>query len=134
MDFGDILTQWENKNGVYDKDAEAADTDGRAASAERRRRLRAKKPDGILDIHGMTREEAAAALEIFFGNSKREGYEKILIVHGKGNHSEGDAVLKIFTRDFIERCPFAGESGYSDAAGGGSGATWVLLKGDQRSR
>jgi DNA-nicking Smr family endonuclease len=134
MNFGDILTQWENKYGVYDKDADAADTNGREASAERRRRLRAKKPDGVIDIHGMTQKEAAAALENFFENSRREGYEKILVIHGKGNHSAGDAILKTFTRNFIERCPFAGESGYSDAAGGGSGATWVLLKKDQRSR
>jgi len=31
-------------------------------------------------------------------------------------------------RKFIEACPDAGESGYSAAAAGGSGATWVLIK------
>jgi DNA-nicking Smr family endonuclease len=35
-------------------------------------------------------------------------------------------VLKRTVREFIERCPFAGESGQGPA--GGAGATWVLLK------
>ncbi|MDR0602031.1 MAG: Smr/MutS family protein [Treponema sp.] len=128
MNFGDIFSQWESRYGVYDKDAEAEDADTKIASALRRKYLRAKRPDSIIDIHGMTRDEAALALEHFFENARRERHEKILVIHGKGNHSAGDAVLKIFTKDFIERCPFAGESGYAGAAGGGSGATWVLLK------
>ncbi|MDR1105484.1 MAG: Smr/MutS family protein [Treponema sp.] len=128
MNFGDILSQWETSHGIHDKDAEAGEEDSRETSAMRRKRLRAKRPDGVIDIHGMTRDEAAVKLEFFFEDARRGGCEKILVVHGKGNHSAGDAVLKIFTKDFIERCPFAGESGYADAAGGGSGATWVLLK------
>jgi DNA-nicking Smr family endonuclease len=135
MNFADILSQWEKAgppNGVYDKDREAHDAT-RSALAEKRRRLRAKKPDGIIDIHGMTRDEASAALEDFFGISQREGCEKLLVIHGKGNHSKGEAVLKSFTREFIERCSFAGESGSAEASDGGSGATWVLLK-DHLSR
>ena len=64
------------------------------------------------------------------------GAEKVLVVHGKGNHSEGESVLKRTTREFVERCPFAGESGQAEVRLGGSGATWVALKGnqDQRSR
>jgi len=30
--------------------------------------------------------------------------------------------------DFIERCPFAGESGKEKTNAGGDGATWILLK------
>ncbi|MDR1420030.1 MAG: Smr/MutS family protein [Treponema sp.] len=128
MNFGDILSQWESGHGVHDKDAEAGDADSREESVMRRRRLRAKRPDGVIDIHGMTRDEAASALDVFFGDARRGGCEKVLVIHGKGNHSAGDAVLKAFTKDFIERCPFAGESGYAARAEGGSGATWVLLK------
>jgi DNA-nicking Smr family endonuclease len=137
MDFGDILSRWEKKKEsppfrfdpgeVYDKDAERQE-DSAETPAERRRRLRLAKSDDVIDIHGLTREEAAAALEAFFDGARRKGHEKLLVIHGKGNHSQKEAVLKYVTRDFIERCPFAGESGYADAAGGGSGATWVLLK------
>ena len=142
MDFGDILNQWDKTrtgtpgasshpmdawlsvNGITDKDALALEEQDDAA--ERRRRLRFKKPDAYIDIHGLTRDEAWAAMEQFFDNSHNRGLEKVLIIHGKGNHSQSKAVLKHCVREFIEKCPFAGESGRAD--NGGSGATWILLK------
>ena len=147
MDFGKILDQWDHQSGggtgsVYNKDAEL-DSQGESP-AERRRRLHRKSPDETIDLHGLTRDEAWDKLQIFFAAAKSKGLEKLLVIHGKGNHnSEGEVtvslkppepeseetgVLKKLVRDFIERCPFAGESGYSDAANGGTGSTWVLLK------
>jgi DNA-nicking Smr family endonuclease len=126
MNFGDILNKWEENNGIYDKDKEAGNE--RINPQEKRRRLKNKKPDAELDIHGLSRDEAWHALEIFFNESKGKNLEKILIIHGKGNHSTGEAVLKRIVMEFIEQCPFAGESGRGKAASGGEGATWVLLK------
>jgi DNA-nicking Smr family endonuclease len=123
----DPLEAWLRANGVYDKDAEAETARADDAGA-RRRRLLAKTADAVLDLHGLTRNEAWTALDTFFGSSRRRGYEKILVIHGKGNHSRGETVLSETVRTFIERCPFAGESGRGRAAMGGSGATWVLLK------
>ncbi len=123
----DPLTAWLRANPVQDKDAVVSHESG-ADFSERRRRLHAKAPDASIDLHGLTRDEAWARLSAFFADAKRQGLEKIRVVHGKGNHSEGEAVLKRTTREFIERCPFAGESGISDNKSGGSGATWVLLK------
>jgi DNA-nicking Smr family endonuclease len=157
MDFGDILDQWDRQTGkpagkkaakaeedaaqtvdpltawlrVYgipDKDAEIAATT--APSPKRRRRLRAKKADASIDLHGLTRDEAWVALEEFFRAGQQQELEKLLIIHGKGIHSEKDAILKRTVRDFIEHCPFAGESGQGETADGGSGSTWVLLKGE----
>jgi len=128
MNFADIFDKWEKSNGIYDKDTEAeAETDN-TSPQERRSRLRSKKPDARLDIHGLTRVEAWQTLDVFFEDAKRQGLEKILIIHGKGNHSTGEAVLKRIVTEFIEQCPFAGESGRGKAAAGGEGATWVLLK------
>jgi len=124
--FGDILDKWISVNGVQDKDVE--DRDKQVSAQEKRRRLRNKKPDAELDIHGKTRDEAWQELDVFFGDAKEKGFEKIIIIHGKGNHSAGESVLKRVVMDFIERCPFAGESGKGKAAAGGEGATWVLLK------
>jgi DNA-nicking Smr family endonuclease len=121
-----VMDEWIRKNGVYDKDAE--DESEEQTAAERRRILRQKTPDAALDIHGLTRDEAWETLERFFNESKSQGLEKLLIIHGKGNHSTGEAVLKKSVREFIERCPFAGESGQGKAASGGEGATWVFLK------
>jgi DNA-nicking Smr family endonuclease len=135
----DPLTAWLRVNGVQDKDA-AAEADILSA-AERRRRLRNKAPDAVIDLHGLTRDEAWLRLSAFFASALRQGAEKVLVVHGKGNHSEGEAVLKKATREFVERCSFAGECGQADSRSGGAGATWVILKrdreeeeGSQRSR
>jgi DNA-nicking Smr family endonuclease len=123
----DPVTAWLRVNGVYDKDAESPEAEERQA-AERRRRLRTKKPEATLDLHGLTRDEAWIAMETFFEESRREELEKVLLIHGKGNHSEKEAVLKRTVLQFIEKCPYAGESGQPNAELGGSGATWVLLK------
>ena len=138
--FGEILEKWEKRtpqNAFYDKHA----TSGRDENAygtlprgERRSRLLRKSPDDSIDLHGLTRDEAWAALEVFFENSRKKGCEKVLIVHGKGNHQQngeahpGEAALRELSRRFVESCAFAGESGYSPAKEGGTGATWVILK------
>ncbi|MDR2418935.1 MAG: Smr/MutS family protein [Treponema sp.] len=127
----DPLTAWLRIHGVYDKDADAealAMYETGADARKCRRHLLQKKPDAIIDLHGLTQAEAWNALDSFFENSRQQGFEKLCIVHGKGMHSDGDAVLKQLAKRFIERCPFAGESGHGNATSGGSGATWVILK------
>ena len=144
MDFGDILNKWEKQrcgNGsaaqnpmetwmqaheIYNKDAEQGER--QVCSIDKRRRLRVKKPDAQLDIHGLDRNEAWVSLETFFADSKNKGLEKILVIHGKGNNSAGEPVLKRTVMNFIERCPYAGESGREKTRAGGEGATWILLK------
>jgi DNA-nicking Smr family endonuclease len=121
------LSAWIAAYGVYDKDAEDPELNGDALpAAERRRRLLARRPDASIDLHGLTAEEAWSALEHFFETSRRQGCRKLAIIHGKGNHSRGEAVLKRLVRQFIEGCPFAGESGHGSQ--GGTGTTWVVLK------
>ncbi|MDR2661392.1 MAG: Smr/MutS family protein [Treponema sp.] len=140
MEFGKILDQWDQRSGgtplprspeyipgAYDKDKEPAEN-----PASRRRRLLHKNPDGTIDLHGLTRDEAWNALDIFFTDAKNRGLEKLLIIHGKGNHTLEQGVLAKTVREFIERCPLAGESGYSNASNGGTGSTWVIVK--RRSR
>jgi DNA-nicking Smr family endonuclease len=128
-DTARLLSDWLDAHGVIDKDGDAEDLEhnGTALSpAERRRRLLARRPDAAIDLHGLTRDQAWAALEEFFENSRRRGFIKLALIHGKGNHSPAGAVLRRTVREFIERCPFAGESGQGPA--GGTGVTWVLLK------
>jgi DNA-nicking Smr family endonuclease len=123
----DPVMAWFKENGVFDKDAESLEAEERR-SVERRRRLRLKKPDATLDLHGFKRNDAWAAMETFFAECRGQDMEKVLLIHGKGNHSEGEAVLKRAVIQFIEKCPYAGESGHPRAELGGNGATWVLLK------
>jgi len=137
MNFGDILNKWEHisaqdnflkKEQINDKLRLNTDIKKTHSQGENRRRLLKISPDVILDIHGLTSEEAWNSLDHFFSDAKDMGYEKLRIIHGKGNRSQGDAVLKNTVRKYIEKCPFTGESGYEKAKYGGSGATWVLLK------
>lgn len=122
----DPVSAWVRRNGIVDKDADFENDVMNAA--KRRRRLLSKRPDAVLDLHGLTQNEAWDRLDLFFKEAREKGLEKLLVIHGKGNHSEGEAALKRTTRDFFERCPYAGESGQASAELGGSGASWVLLK------
>jgi DNA-nicking Smr family endonuclease len=122
----EVLAAWLDTNGVYDKDA--AEGLSETPSAERRQYLLDKKPDALIDLHGLTQDKAWPVLEAFFHECKQKKLEKVLIVHGKGNHSAGNAVLRQLAQRFIEKCPYAGESGHNPARSGGSGVTWVLLK------
>jgi DNA-nicking Smr family endonuclease len=139
-DFGDILEKWEHginnsqrkvmdewlqNNKIYNKDD---NMEKPSIPGEKRRHLHQKKPDDILDIHGFTSEKAWLSLEHFFSNAKDLNYQKLRIIHGKGNHTKGVSTLGLTVRKYIEKCPFAGENGFEKAANGGSGATWVLLK------
>ncbi|MDR0706688.1 MAG: Smr/MutS family protein [Treponema sp.] len=121
----DILAAWLENHEIYDKDA---DTQTMYSAAENRSRLLRKKPDAEIDLHTLTHDKAWQALEDFFQKCSALNLEKVLVIHGKGNHSNGEAVLKRLVQKFIEKNPLAGESGYNPAKTGGSGATWVILK------
>jgi DNA-nicking Smr family endonuclease len=121
----DMLTAWLDENDVYDKDAELETA---LSKGEHRHWLLHKKPDAYIDLHNLTQKEAWSELETFFQDCKQRNFEKVVIIHGKGNHSAGDAVLKQLVQRFIEKCPYAGESGYNNAQNGGTGSTWILLK------
>lgn len=121
---------WLRRYGTTDKDAEL-DLYNERARMESREYLRTMRAEARIDLHGLTREEAWARLEAFTAECVGRGLRKILIVHGKGNHSHGsDPVLGPMVRTFIEQSPCMGTSGHPDHAQGGSGATWVILKAD----
>jgi len=127
MNFADILNEWDRRTpqkDIFKKDDEILE----ATKDNERRRLLNKKPDAVLDLHGLTQDEAWDKLDVFFRKSRARGLEKVLLIHGKGNHSKNEGVLKELCRKYIEECRFAGASGRNPAANGGSGTTWVLLK------
>ncbi len=146
MDFGEILNQWEKKKLTHKKPADAKkaslealydayipgddeiteDIDSgheRARGGERR-----LKPEAVLDLHGLTAEEARSRVLDFLQDSARRGKQKVLIIHGKGYHSQGEPVLKKIVRQCLEQSPYAGRHGHPGRGDGGTGAVWVLLK------
>jgi len=119
---------WLRRYGLEDKDAALEQESDAETPAARRRRLHAMKCEAVLDLHGLTREEAWIRLETFIADSVRRGLSKVLVIHGKGSHSDSDPVLKQMVRSFIEQNSHAGESGPGGKTDGGSGSTWILLK------
>ncbi len=119
---------WLRRYGTMDKDA-AADEYQLRSKMESREYLRNMRPDARIDLHGLTGDQAWSRLETFVTDCIHRGYKKILIVHGKGNHSHGsDPVLGPMVKKFIEQHVNLGTSGHPDRNHGGTGATWVIIK------
>ena len=97
-------------------------------------RLRAGEysTQGHLDLHGMTRAEAKAALEKFVSASRLAGKRCVLVVTGRGLHSKDQIpVLKEGVQSWLSR----GRVGRQVLAfttarpqDGGAGAVYVLLR------
>ncbi len=121
------MNAWLNKYGVVDKDSLIKDYS--LAKAVHSHTAAKNIPiDATIDLHSFTQEEAWTQLDFFVKSCKHKGLKKILIVHGKGTHSDGDPVLGRLVRLFIEQSSILGASGHPKAALGGSGATWVMIK------
>lgn len=121
------MDMWLRRYGVVDKDAEfdRIEEKRRYSSAVSVKKLPC---EAQLDLHGLTREEAWTSLENFIGECSRRKLKKVMIVHGKGNHSAEEPVLKDTVRAFIEQDKRLGASGHPSGADGGRGATWVIIR------
>jgi len=129
MDFSQILESWENRGNrrdqePFDKDLVPSTPTPLPTRAE----IERMAPDDELDLHGMLQEEAVAALRYFLRESRMEGYRKVLVIHGKGLHSENrkgilkEAVQQVLMKD--RNVAVWGEAGRKE---GGTGASWVWL-------
>ena len=88
------------------------------------------KIDDELDLHGLTREESAMRLKEFLANAKSEGLKIVLIITGKGKHSEKGALLKPFVEKWLksEGKEFVKSFGTAPKVHGGEGAFVVFLR------
>lgn len=120
---------WLRRYGTIDKDKIAEETAERTKQQDRNYLIN-MKPEAVLDLHGLHQDEAEQKLTFFVNQCVRKKIRKVLIIHGKGNHTKGsDPVLGELVRKFIEYNPYCGMSGHSKNKNeGGSGATWIILK------
>lgn len=100
-------------------------------SRERLRRLAGGDPSVALtlDLHGLTRDEALRQLTLTFETALQSGQRAMRIIHGRGLHSQGKAILKEALYHWLHDGPFA----YAVLAaipepGSGGGACLVLLR------
>jgi DNA-nicking Smr family endonuclease len=91
---------------------------------------------GHLDMHGMTRVDAHAALSKFIIESVRKGRRTVLVVHGRGRGSPGGTpVLKHATAHWLSHGTAGGYVlAFTTArpSDGGAGAMYVLLRRERR--
>ena len=148
MDFGEILERWEKSQPPQsepksrprvdmdaalehfppDLTAQAERLAADAQAAGPRRDDPDLPPQAELDLHGLSAPEAETAIEAFVRDARARGLSKVLLIHGKGNHSPGQPVLERVVRNFLEKCPHTGAFGKADRKRGGQGATWVRIR------
>lgn len=90
--------------------------------------------EDTLDLHGHTTDQGVAALRPFVTEAARLGRRCVLIIHGKGSHSEVGAVLREAVLHQLLG-PLSGlVHAFASAAprDGGEGATYVMLRGSRR--
>jgi DNA-nicking Smr family endonuclease len=87
---------------------------------------------GHIDLHGMTRDEAKAAVDEFLKKSRAAGKRCVLLVHGRGIHSRDQVpILKDALRNWLATARFGRHVlAFATArpVDGGAGALYVLLR------
>jgi DNA-nicking Smr family endonuclease len=97
----------------------------------RRLRKGEPEPDWELDLHGLTAAEARRDLRIAIAEARQEGVRCLHVIHGRGRHSEGGAVLRESLPDWLAKAPLDRHvMAFATALpeDGGEGAVYVLLR------
>ena len=90
---------------------------------------------GELDLHGLTREDARAALSRFLAASLQRGARCVRVIHGKGLGSPGGvSILKQLSRGWLAQREEILAFCQAGPTQGGSGALLVLLRGATPNR
>lgn len=137
MNFGEILDQFEKSKGMkkswLDKYApDKHDLKEKSTKVRRKELLTGYKKLPVeeeIDLHGYTADEAIRILDNFIDSMQKRHVKKILVIHGKGLHSQGgDGILKHEVKRYLERSGKCGAFGHPKSSQGGSGALWVVLR------
>lgn len=126
-----IMNEWLDRFGVEEK-ADEQDLPAGQSQARSRAGLKKMPFQRELDLHGLIVSEALDALDHFLNKCRKDNIRKVLIIHGKGIHSNKGPVLKEEVVNYLKNNSFIGEIGTPGRAEGGSGASWAIIR--QRSR
>jgi len=87
---------------------------------------------GHFDLHGLTKDEAKAQVDLFLKKARSSGKRCVLLVHGRGLHSKDQVpVLKDALRSWLSSARFGRHVlAFATArpVDGGAGALYVLLR------
>lgn len=86
--------------------------------------------DYELDLHGLTKDEALAALETFVKGAYRRGQQAALVITGRGNHSADEPVLKKAVEQWLkgDGSAMVAELLTAPREMGGEGAVVIFLR------
>jgi DNA-nicking Smr family endonuclease len=92
-------------------------------------------PDAVIDLHGMSRQEAFVALRGFLSHKQREGAKLVLVVTGKGERSAGidgePGILRKSVPHWLHGPDYRSlVAGFEEASRshGGTGALYVRIR------
>lgn len=83
--------------------------------------------DAVLDLHGLTIEQAKTELVSFIRDCWREECRVVLVIHGKGTHGRAP-VIKNMANKWLRQMDMVLAFCSAAIAHGGRGAVYVLLK------
>lgn len=86
--------------------------------------------EAILDLHGLSVEEASAAVETFLKQCLRKGLKVVLIIHGKGHHGQAP-ILKNRLNHWLRNIKAVLAFCSAAPSHGNRGAVYILLKRDK---
>jgi DNA-nicking Smr family endonuclease len=84
--------------------------------------------DDVLDLHGLTIDEASRELAAFLDDCQQLGHRCIIIVHGKGFRSQNKPVIKPMVNHWLRQAHEVLAFYSALPRDGGTGAVYVLLR------
>ncbi|HVZ74732.1 MAG TPA: Smr/MutS family protein [Polyangia bacterium] len=127
----DVDAPIEGTTFTIDERGETISARANGVDARTLRALAAGDPpvEARLDLHGMPRERALAALARFVAKARADGRRAALVIHGRGAHSDdARAVLKPLVWRWLATTQDVLAFTSARAAQGGDGATILLLR------
>jgi len=87
------------------------------------------KPEAELDLHGMTVDEATVKVPFFLQNAIFQGFSTVLLITGKGLHSQDGPVLRSAMQSLLsKKSEQVVEWGVAPRRYGGAGALVAFLR------
>lgn len=88
------------------------------------------QPEMTLDLHGLLRHQVVEKVRFFLEDAKFQGYRTLLIITGRGLHSQGEPVLRTEVEKFLngDGRTLLAEWARAPRQYGGEGALIVFLK------
>jgi len=94
----------------------------------RKLRLGKYNTEAVLDLHRKTLQQARKEVFEFIQDSHRFGLRTVMILHGKGEQSNPQALLKSYVNKWLPSMPQVMAFHSAQKQDGGAGAMYILLK------